>query len=151
LKTNKQILKILLPIIAVLLMGSCINQEEDKNIVLSFKYMSIVYDSSFTNFFFQDDPDYPNLVANYEVEKNHVVSSLDLDNIRQLTKFIPHNQGGYYSRTGYYSDYLNPLSGSNLLEGYVCSKDITFYYSYIGGPAPIPEDSLAFLYPKDNR
>ncbi|MDY0100941.1 MAG: hypothetical protein WCZ47_03980 [Bacilli bacterium] len=140
-KTNKQIAKILIPIIAVLMMGSCINQEDEKNVILSFKYMSIVYDSSVTNFSFCEDPDYPNLVASYEVEKDHIISSLDLANIGQLTRFIPHNQGGYYTKTGYYSDYLNPLSGSNLLEGYVCSKDIIFYYSYIGGPAPIPEDS----------
>ena len=129
-----------LVIVGILLMGSCINQEEDKNVILSFKYMSVVYDSSFTNFFFEEDPDYPNLVATYEVEKNHVISSSDIDNIGQLTKFIPHNQGGYYSRTGYYSDYLNPLSGSYIFEGYVCSKDVTFYYSYTGWPAPIPED-----------
>ncbi|MFA7010249.1 MAG: hypothetical protein WC240_03395 [Bacilli bacterium] len=143
-KTNKQMAKILISVIAVLMMGSCINQEDEKNVILSFKYMSIVYDSSVTNFFFQDDPDYPNLVANYEVKKNHIISSSDIDNIGQLTKFIPHNQGGYYSRTGYYSDYLNPLSGSHLFEGYVCSIDITFYYSYIGGSAPILEDSSTF-------
>lgn len=143
-KTNKQIIKILILIIAVLMMASCINQEDEKNVILSFKYMSIVNDSNVNNFSFQEDPDYPNLVANYEVEKDHIISSLDLDNIGQLTRFIPHNQGGYYSRTGYYSDYLNPLSGIYLFEGYVCSKDITFYYSYTGGPMLIPEDSSVF-------
>lgn len=144
-KTSRLIVKILIPIIAVLMMASCINQEDEKNVILSFKYMSVIYDSSFANFSFQEDPDYPNLIVNYEVENNHVISSSDLDNIGQLTKFIPHNQGGYYSRTGYYSDYLNPLSGSHLIVGYVCSKDTTFYYSFTGGPASIPDDSSAFL------
>lgn len=145
-KTNKIIVKILIPLITLLMMGSCTNQEDDENIILSFKYMSIIYDSSMTHFSFQEDPNYPNLVTNYEVEKNHIISSIDLDNIGQLTRFIPHNQGGYYSRTGFYSDYLNPLSGSQLLEGYECVKDITFYYSYTGGPASIPDFSAR----KDN-
>jgi len=137
--TNKKVIGIIIPAIAAVMMTACDTSISHNNVLLSFKYMSISSQSNETDLSFQDDPDYPDLIATFTVEQNHVISLEDLANIGSLTSFIPHNQGGYYVRTAYYSDYLNPLSGSQLAEGYECITDITFYYSFTGGRAQSPE------------
>lgn len=122
----------------VLITSSC--TPLDGKVLLSFKYMSISYSSGMIDFTFVEDDDYPDLISTYEVDKHHVISEEDLSNIDLLTSSIPHNEGGYYTKSAYYSDAINPSTSNQLTEGYVCTSDTIFYYSYEGGIAPPPEN-----------
>ena len=86
----------------VLITSSC--TPLDGKVLLSFKYMSISYSSGMIDFTFVEDDDYPDLISTYEVDKHHVISEEDLSNIDLLTSSIPHNEGGYYTKSAYYSD-----------------------------------------------
>jgi hypothetical protein len=123
----------------VLIASSC--TPLDGKVLLSFKYMAISYSSETVDYTFIEDQDYPDLISTYEVDKDHVISEEDLSNIDLLTSFIPHNNGGYYVRTAYYSDASNPSISNQLTEGYICLADIVFYYSYTGGASQPPENS----------
>jgi hypothetical protein len=114
----------------------------DGKVLLSFKYMAISYSSEIVDFTFIEDNDYPNLIATYEVDKHHIISEEDLSSIDLLTSFVPHNNGGYYVRTMYYSEALNPSISNQLTEGYICLSDTVFYYSYTGGIAQPPETAI---------
>jgi len=137
---RKKTIGLILPTIVTTLLTACNDSNLDKRISLSFKYMLIAEQSYETNFSFQEDPDYPNIIATYIVEQNHVITAEDMISIDSLTSFIPHNQGGYYVRTAYFSNYHNPFSGIQLAVGYECILDTTFYYSFTGGPAQSPDE-----------
>lgn len=125
--------------------SSCTPLDDKDKVFLSFKYMRLSYSSETTDFTFIEDQDYPNLIATYEVDKHHVISEEDLSSIDLLTSFIPHNNGGYYVRTAYYSDAINPSISNQLTEGNICLTDIVFYYSYTGGIAQPPETTILHL------
>lgn len=124
----------------VIVSSSC-NPLDDR-VLLSFKYMAISYSSETVDFAFIEDNDYPNLIYTYEVDKNHIISEEDLSSIDLLTSFIPHNNDGYYVRTACYSDASNPSISNQLTGRYICLADIVFYYSYTGGTAQHPENSV---------
>lgn len=110
----------------------------DDKVLLSYKYMKVSYTSETFDFTFMEDNDYPNLISTYEVDKRYVISKEGLSSIGLLTSFVPHNDGGYYSKIAYYSDAINPSISNQLTEGYICLTDIMFYYSYTGGIAQPP-------------
>lgn len=75
----------------------------------------------------------------YTYLENHIITEEEYDKIyNDLNKEIPINNGGYYSFGNFYND-LEMNQSVKFGSGFKVDKDYTFYYTIIGGPAPIPQ------------
>lgn len=75
----------------------------------------------------------------YTYFKDYIITEEEFDKIyHDLNKEIPINNGGYYSFGDFYND-LEMNQSVKFGSGFKVDKDYTFYYTIIGGPAPIPQ------------
>ena len=92
----------------------------------------------------------------YSFEKSHVITNSEYDDIyHRLNMTIPHNVGGYYTFSGFYSD-LNKSTENKFCPGFIVNQNYTFYYSFTGGPylvnlTIIDEGNHIFDKPTENR
>ena len=74
----------------------------------------------------------------YTFTKDYIINEEDYEKIySDVNKEIPINNGGYYTFSGFYDD-LDMNKNLNFNIGFKVDNNYTFYYTMIGGLAPIP-------------
>lgn len=100
---------------------------------LTFKYVETNYLDELV-----ETEDTKNYTYNYTFSEGYVITENDYDQVyKEVNQTIPNNNGGYYSFYGFYSS-LDKSYENTFNVGYKVEKDYTFYFSFVGGPAPVP-------------
>ena len=100
---------------------------------LTFKYVETNYLDELV-----ETEDTKNYTYSYTFTEGYVITKNDYDQVyKEVNQTIPNNKGGYYSFYGFYSS-LDKSYENTFNVGYKVEKDYTFYFSFVGGPAPVP-------------